>query len=125
MQVSNPGYVVYTIYGSINPSPGRYFPLKYLFGTCLNNLLINHSHTVLLLHICQCEAERWGDLKKNIFGDVVPDWEGLKTEVKRGRGIATRRFIEKHRGRNGQFFLSILVAHRLSILQGYPLKHFS
>ena len=34
-------------------------------------------------------------------------------------------FIEKHRGRNGQFFLSILVAHRLSILQGYPLKHFS
>ena len=51
----------------INPSAGRYFPLKYLFGTCLNNFLINHSHTVLLLHICQCGAERWGDLKKNIW----------------------------------------------------------
>ena len=60
-----------------------------------------------------------------IFGDVVLSVIGLGGEVKRGCGIATRRFIEKHRGRNGQFFLSILVAHRLSILQGYPLKHFS
>ena len=54
----------FKVFGSVNPSSGRYFPLKYLFGTCLNNFLINHSHTVLLLHLCQCEAERWGDLKK-------------------------------------------------------------
>ena len=113
----------------INPSAGRYFPLKYLFGTCLNNFLLNHSHTVLLLHLCQCEAERWGDLKKYIFGDVVLSVIGLggaKNGSKKG-GVASRLgvFIEKHRGRNGQFFLSILVAHRLSILQGYPLKHFS
>ena len=77
---------------SINPSAGRYFPLKYLFGTCLNNFLINHSHTVLLLHLCQCEAERWGDLKIYIFGDVVLSVIGLggaKKEVKRGRGITT------------------------------------
>ena len=51
----------------LSPSAGRYFPLKYLFGTCLNNFLINHSLTVLLLHLCQCEAERWGDLKKYIW----------------------------------------------------------
>ena len=66
-----------------------------------------------------------GGFKIYIFGDVVLSVIGLggaKTEVKMGRGIAT---IEKHRERNGQFFLSILVAHRLSILQGYPLKHFS
>ena len=50
---------------------------------------------------------------------------GAKNGSKRGRGIVTRRFHSKHRGRDGQFFLSILVAHRLSILQGYPLKHFS
>ena len=53
---------------------------------------------------------------------MLSDWEGLKTEVKRGCGIATGVFIEKHRRRNGQFFLSILVAHGLSILQGYPLR---
>ena len=39
---------------------------------------------------------------------MLLDWEGLNTEIKRGRGkgrvIVTRRFIEKHRGRNGQFF---------------------
>ena len=46
-------------------------------------------------------------------------------EVKRECGIATRRFHRKHRGRNRQFFLSILVAYRLFILQGYPIKHFS
>ena len=51
--------------------------LKYLFGTCLNNFLINYSHTVLLLHICQCEAERWGDLKNILFGDVVLSVIGL------------------------------------------------
>ena len=60
----------------LNPSAGRYFPLKYLFGTCLNNFLINHSHTVLLLHICQCEAEM-GGFKKYIFGDVVLSVIGL------------------------------------------------
>ena len=63
-----------------------------------------------------------GIIKKNFFGDValiVLDWEGLKTEVK--GGVASR-LVEKHRGRNGQFFLSILVAYRLSILQGYFLK---
>ena len=58
------------IYNSFNPSPGRYFPLKYLFGTGLNFFLINHSHTVLLLHLCQCEAERWGDLK-NIYLEML------------------------------------------------------
>ena len=42
----------------INPSTGRYFPLKNLFGTCLKNFLINHSHTALLLHICQYVAKR-------------------------------------------------------------------
>ena len=50
-----------------------------------------------------------GGFKKiYIFGDValLSDWEGLKTEVKRGRGITTRRFP---RGRNGHFFLSVLV----------------
>ena len=80
-----------------NPSAGRYFPLKYLFGTCLNNFLINHSRTVLLLHLCQCEAERWGDLK-NIFEDVVLSVIGLggaKNGSKKGRGIATRRFHRK------------------------------
>ena len=67
-----------TVPSTLNPSAGRYFPLKYLFGTCLNNFLINHSHTVLLLHICQCEAERWEDLKKKkIFGDVVLSVIGL------------------------------------------------
>ena len=114
---------------SINPSPGRYFPLKYLFGTCLNIFLINHSHTVLLLHICQCEAERWGDLKIYIFGDVVLSVIGLggaKNGSKKG-GVASQLgiFIEKDRVKNRQFILSILVAHRLSILQGYSLKHFS
>ena len=57
-----------------------------------------------------------------MLNQLLSDWEGLKTEVKGGHGIVTRRF---HRGRNGQFFLSILVAYRLSILQGYPLKLFS
>ena len=43
-------------------------------------------------------------------------------EVKRSVASRLGIFIEKHRGRNGQFFLSILVAHRLSIL---PFKTFS
>ena len=66
-----------------------------------------------------------GGFKKNNFGDVAPiviRLGGVKNEVKRACGIKTRRFHRKHRGRNGQFFLSILVAYRLSILQGYPLK---
>ena len=69
-----------------------------------------------------------GGFKKKIFGDVlsVIGLGGAKNGSKKG-GVASRLgvFIEKHRGRNRQFFLSILVAHRLSILQGYPLKHFS
>ena len=40
---SNLGHVLNS---DLNPSAGRYFPLKYLFGTCLNIFLINHSHTV-------------------------------------------------------------------------------
>ena len=39
-----------------------------------------------------------GGFKIYIFGDVVlvlSDWEGLKTEVKRGCGIATRHFDRK------------------------------
>ena len=85
----------------INPSTGRYFPLKY---TCLKNFFINHSHTVLLL---QYVAKRW----ENIFGDVALSVIGLggaKTEVKGGMASRLGIFIEKHRGRNGQFFLSIL-----------------
>ena len=67
-----------------------------------------------------------GGFKKYIFGDVVLSVIGLggaKNGSKKG-GVALRLgvFIEKHRGRNEQFFLSILVAHRLSILQGYPLR---
>ena len=61
----------------LNPFAGRYFPFKYLFGTCLNNFLINHSLSVLLLHLCQCEAERWGDLKNIYIGDVVLSVIGL------------------------------------------------
>ena len=37
---------------------------KYLFGTCLKNFFINHSHTVLLLYSCQYVAKRWGDFQK-------------------------------------------------------------
>ena len=64
-----------------------------------------------------------GGFKKIYIGDVVLSVIGLggaKNGSKKG-GVASRLgvFIEKHRGRNGQFFLSILVAHRLSILQGY------
>ena len=61
----------------INPSTGRYFPLKCLFGTCLKNFLIDHSHAVLLLYLCQYVAKRWGDLKKNFFGNVAPTVIGL------------------------------------------------
>ena len=79
----------------INPSTGRYFPLKYLFGTCLKNFFINHSHTVLLLYLCQYVVKR---LKKNILGDValsVIGLEGAKNGSKKG-GVASRLgvFIE-------------------------------
>ena len=53
-----------------------------------------HSHAVLLLYLCQYVAKRW----ENIFGDValiVIGLGGAKTEVKRGRGIVTRRFHRK------------------------------
>ena len=63
------------------------------------NFLIDHSHAVLLLYLCQYVAKRWVNLKKNFFGDVAltvvklgGGGGGLKTEIKRGRGIATRRF---------------------------------
>ena len=39
----------------LNPSTGRYFPLKYLFGTCL---------ITATLYLCQYVAKRWRDLKK-------------------------------------------------------------
>ena len=65
--------------GAFYPSTGRCFPLKYLFGTCLKNFLIDHCHAVLL---CQYVAKRGG-----IFGDValiVIRLGGAKKEVKEG-----------------------------------------
>ena len=101
------------------PSAGRYFLLKYLFGTCLNIFLINHSHTVLLLHLCQCKAERWGDLKKYIFGDVVLSVIGLggaKNGSKQG-GVASRLgvFIEKQGKKRAIFSLHFGTSQALYI----------
>ena len=76
----------------------------------------------MLLHLCQCEAEM-GGFKKYIFGDVVLSVIGLGGAKKRRSGIATRRFHRNIGEETGNFF-SILLAHRLSILQGYPFKHF-
>jgi hypothetical protein len=62
----------------------------------------------------------WVSTLQNIIGDVaviVIELGGSKNRSKRGCGIATRHFY-----RNGPFFLSILVAYRLSLLQGCPLR---
>ena len=53
-----------------------------------------------------------------IFGDVALIVIGLGGAKNGGK---SRRF---HRTLGKKFFLSILVAYRLSILQGYPLKLF-
>ena len=108
-------------------SAGRYFPLKYLFGTCLNNFVINHSHTVLLLHICQCEAERWGDLKIYIFGDVVLSVIGLggaKNGSKKG-GVASRRkkraIFSLHFGSSQALYIARICFKTFSLESSIPL----
>ena len=68
-----------------NPSTGRYFPSKYLFGTCSKNFLIEHSIATLFVSVC---SQEMGDLKKNIFfGDaavIVIGLGGAKNGSKRG-----------------------------------------
>ena len=102
-----------TVAGSfVNPSTG-YFPSKYLFGTCLKT---SQPHT-LFVSVCSQEMGKY-------FGDaalIVIRLGGAINRSKKG-GVASRLgvFI----GRNGQFFLSILVAYG-SILQGYPSNLFS
>ena len=62
---------------NINPSTGRYFPLKYLFRTCLK---INHSHTTLFMSMCSQERERerggGGDMALHVQA-ASQDWAAV------------------------------------------------
>ena len=54
----------------LNPPTGRYFPLKRLFGTCLKNFFINHSHTAATLFMSVCSQEI-GGFKKKFFLEML------------------------------------------------------
>ena len=57
---------------------------------------------------------------------MLSDWEGLKTEVKRGRGIATRRFHRKNiGGETGNFSLHFGNSQALYNYARIPFKTFS
>jgi hypothetical protein len=78
---------------------------------------------VLLFYLHQHVAKGWGTFKNilEVVELIVIGLGGAKNGCKKRRGIATRRFHRKRR-RKWQFFLSILIAYKLSILQGNPLK---